>query len=149
MSTIPEKASRSAGARYPGNVMTTISQRGLNGEILIPWNAPRSALVEGLEILYYSFRYLVDFYTVDDSPRSPFVMVFGLMGDPGGEPPRPDGGELALARGVLRQEILEALEDDGYPFLLGRAVDKNTLTLVFGATRALDAGAAGGEGTAP
>jgi hypothetical protein len=135
--TTPEETLTPAGTRYPDNVMSTISQGGAQGEILIPFNAARYAIVEALDNLYDGFRHLIDFYPVDASPRSPLMLVFGFAGSAAGEPPRPDGPLLELTRGDLRSEIVEALPDSkAYPFLVGWAVEEDTVTLTFDAQRA-------------
>jgi hypothetical protein len=150
--TTPEETLTSATLRYPPDVMSTIAHRDDQGAILIPWNAPRWAIVDALENLYYGYRHLVDFYTVSETPRSPLMLVFGFAGGADGEPPRPDGPVLELRRGVLREEIVEALPDAAYPFLVGRWVEDETVTLTFDAERAGGEAVeeeAGGEGTAP
>jgi hypothetical protein len=139
----PEHTMTSTATRYPARVMTTISDRGTDGEILIPWNAPRHAIIEALETLYDNFRHLTDFYTLDASPRSPFGLVFGIIGAEGA-PLHADGPVVVLRRGVLRDDILDAIRDNGpWPYLVGHWIDNDTVTLTF------DAEAAGGEGTTP
>jgi hypothetical protein len=149
--TIKSDTTRSTSrvVRYPDHVMTTVPQEGSNSEILIPWNATRSAIVEGLSLIYDSSRYLIGFYTVDDTPRSPFVLVFGLTGDFHVVPPCPHGGSLVLTRDARREEILEALNDDRYPFLCGYIMYADSVQLLFSTERACDDQMPGGEGTAP